>query len=184
MARDETVRVSVEHLLDQTEAEGFWPVYEAAFGHLRTRAAARQVLHEAEFFEEMHDPRVAKYVARASDGGAVGLTTLALSLAVVPWISPEYYAERYPENASRGAIYYVGFSLAHPNRKSVTAFPLMLNAMMERCAADRAVCLWDICGHNNDALNFADSIGQHLRRHTGLVVEPLDTQTYYGVRFP
>jgi hypothetical protein len=35
----------------------FWELYVAAFGPLRTRAAARQVLHEDEFFEEMADPR-------------------------------------------------------------------------------------------------------------------------------
>lgn len=184
MARNETVQVTVEDVLDPREAEDFWPVYEAAFGHLRTLAAARQVLHKSEYVDEMDDTRVAKYVARNADGDAVGLTTLVLALELVPWISPEYYATRYPENAGRGAIYYVGFSLAHPHRRSVTAFPSMLNAMIDRCTADRAVCLWDICGHNNDALDFANGIGGHLRRATGLAVEELDTQTYYGVRFP
>lgn len=184
MSANETAQVTVEDVLDTHEAARFWPVYRAAFGHLATRAAARQTLHREEYFEEMADPKVAKYVARADDGEAIGLTTLILSLSLVPWISPEYYAARYPEQAAREVLYYVGFSLTHPHRRSVTAFPAMVNAITARASREKAVLLWDVCAYNNDAFDFADGIGGHVKRTHGLTTEQLDSQTYYALAFP
>lgn len=175
-----SVEVSAEPVLGRAEAEGFYQVYLSAFGHLRVHAAARQVLTAEEYFEEMDDPRVMKYVARAADGEAVGLSTLVTELAVVPWISPEYYAARYPDQAARGAIYYVGFMLTHPGRRSAAAYPLMVNAILTRSTQDRAALLWDICGYNQ-VIGFADSLATLVRRQTGAHTETLDTQTYYGV---
>lgn len=178
-----TVEVFAETALDPRETEAFYPMYLGAFSHLRAHAAARQVLDQDEFFAEMDDPRVTKYVARTSDGEAVGLATLVTTLDLVPWISPEYYAARYPEQAARGAVHYVGFMLSHPERRSVVAYPLMVNAILTRCAEEHAALLWDICAYNQ-ALGFADSLTALVKRRTGEQVETLDTQTYYGVTFP
>ncbi|MGZ4524317.1 MAG: hypothetical protein ACXVXO_13025, partial [Mycobacteriaceae bacterium] len=76
--------------MDDLTAQMFYDLYLAAFGPMRTRAAARNVLHQDEFFAEMNDTRVSKYVAWDADGRAVGLTTLTNDLHSVPWISPEY----------------------------------------------------------------------------------------------
>jgi hypothetical protein len=176
------VELVTQDVLDRAEAEVFYDVYLRAFGELRRQAAARQVLTKEEFLEEMTDARVTKYVVRAEDGEALGLATLVTALDVVPWISPEYYAERYPEQARRSAIYYVGFMLSHPDRRSLTAYPMMVHAILARCVQERAALLWDICGFNED-LGFAGSLGTLVKRQTGAVVEALDRQTYYGVAF-
>ena len=47
-------------------------LYHETFSALQVKAVARQLLHEHEFLEEMHDPRVHKYVAWDDDGEAVG----------------------------------------------------------------------------------------------------------------
>ena len=62
----------------------------------------------------MEDQRIDKYVAWEGDGEPIGIITVTRHLDAVPWISPEYYADRYPEQWARNAVYYLGFTLAHP----------------------------------------------------------------------
>lgn len=182
--RREATGVSVHTLIGRDEGERLYDVYRAAFGHLEVHAAARQVLKRDEFFAELQDPRVAKYVARSSDGEPLGLMTLSTSLEPIPWISAEYYRARFPEQAERDAIYYVGVALSDPEVGGVTAFPAMVNAVLDRCRAERAVLLWDICGYNDDAVGLGRGLENQIQRRTGLPTEVLDRQTYYGVVFP
>jgi hypothetical protein len=165
--------------LDEATAQMFWGLYAAAFEPLRTRAAARQVLHEDEFLEEMVDARVWKYVIHDVTGQAVGLTTLTKHLETVPWISPEYYEARYPQHFARQAVYYLGFSLVAKGARHLSGFATMLDAVAERVAEDRAVCGYDICAFNNQAMRFDEHIETMLNRCRRVPVERLDTQTYY-----
>ncbi|MEZ5090899.1 MAG: hypothetical protein R2719_15045 [Micropruina sp.] len=87
-----------------------WPVYEESFGPLRVLAAARHVLTQDEFAEELDDPRIWKYIALDREGRPAGLATLADDLSALPWISPEYYAHKYPEETSRRAAFYNGLT--------------------------------------------------------------------------
>ena len=95
----------------------FYDLYSLAFEPLKKRSVARQVLTEAEFTEQMLDERVVKYVARGERGEALGLTTLTNELDSVPWVSPDYFIEHYPEHSARNAVYYLGFTLAHPSQR-------------------------------------------------------------------
>ncbi|MCW2622738.1 MAG: uncharacterized protein JWL64_2340 [Frankiales bacterium] len=174
--RPEVVALTV---LDEDTARPFWDLYLQSFGPLRTRAAARQVLHEAEFFAEMTDHRVWKYVARDEQGRAIGLTTLTRDLETVPWISPEYYQGRYPSHFARQAVYYLGFTLVKRGSRNVLSFAAMIEAVVERLRADRAVCGYDICAFNNEAMRFAENIEAMLNRDGLVPVERLDSQTYY-----
>lgn len=176
------VQVLAQFVVEALEAERFYELYLAAFGHLREAAAARQVLTREEFFAEMADERVTKYVARGRDDELLGLATVITDLDVVPWVSPEYYAARYPEHAARRAIRYVGFMLSHPQRRALAAYPLMVNAILTRSSEERAVLLWDMCRYNED-LGFGASLTALVGRQTGVAVELLDVQTYYGAVF-
>ena len=104
------MRVTIEQKISADLIESFYELYVAAFGPLRTRAAARQVLSLDEFIEEMTDPRVDKYVVwNADDDGveqAIALTTFTNDLATVPWIEPAYYEHHYPDHFARNAVYY------------------------------------------------------------------------------
>ncbi|MFC8799261.1 hypothetical protein ACFT2C_16120 [Promicromonospora sp. NPDC057138] len=164
-------------------AERFWNLYLEAFEPLRTRAAARHVLHREEFDDEMGDPRVTKLLARDEQGEAVGLTTLATDLAAVPWVSPEYYAARYPEHAARGAVWYIGFTLAHPGRRPTRTFMDMIDALVAHLARHRVVCAYDVSRFNDDSLRFADNLRRHLERTQDVTVETVDQQTYYATTF-
>jgi hypothetical protein len=166
--------------VDEATARHFWRLYLEAFGPLRTRAAARQVLHEDEFLEEMVDDRVWKYIAWDDKGTAIGMTTLTRHLETVPWISPEFYQARYPEHFARQAVYYLGFTLVGKGARGVLSFAAMIEAVVERLAADRAVCGYDICAFNNESIRFADNIEAMLRRGgEAVTMDRLDSQTYY-----
>lgn len=175
--------VTVESTVSAENTEMFWELYLAAFGPMRTRAAARNVLHREEFVEEMADERVDKYVAWDADGNAVGLTTLTNDLSSVPWISPEYFAAQFPEHTARGAVYYLGFTLVHRDARRGTTFTDMMSHVLSRLVADRAVVGCDICAYNNTALSFDKNLIKMLTSSADVTVEVLDTQTYYSAEF-
>lgn len=177
-------KITVETRIADDHAEAFYRLYLTAFGPLRTKAVARQVLHREEFLEELRDPRVWKYVAWAGDDQPIGLTTLTRDLATVPWISPEYFAAHYPEHAARQAIYYLGFTLVDPAQRPSRAITGMLEAVIKRLVQDRAVCGYDVCTFNNESMNFSGNLERMMHRLApGVVVTEIDAQTYYRASF-
>lgn len=164
-------------------ADRLWGLYLEAFEPLRTRAAARHVLHRTEFDAEMADHRVTKILARDELGEAVGLTTLATDLAAVPWVSPEFFAAHYPEHAARGAVWYIGFTLAHPSRRATRTFVDMIDALVAHLAEHRVVCAYDVSRFNDDSLRFADNLRRRLERTQDVTVETVDRQSYYATTF-
>ncbi|MCY7401262.1 MAG: pyruvoyl-dependent arginine decarboxylase [Nocardioides sp.] len=178
------ITVTLEKTVDLATARRYYELYRDTFGDLEDKAAARQLLHEHEFLEEMVDDRVHKYVARDEDGEAVGITTLTADLETVPWISPPYFAKRYPEHHARGAIYYLGFTLVHPSRRTARVFHAMFTRMAELMVAEKAVAAWDMCLFN-DERRVGGNGGRLLARLADITIEPVDRQTYYtGVFHP
>ncbi|WP_040781516.1 hypothetical protein [Nocardia pneumoniae] len=177
------ISVTVETSIPDERIEMFHRLYEEAFGPLRAKAIARQVLHPEEFREEMSDPRVQKHVAHARSGEPVGVTTLTRHLETVPWISPDYFAARYPEHAARDAIYYAGFTLVAPTARQGAAFHAMIKSVVQILVAERAAVGWDICSYNNTRFSFADSIRAVLDEQANVEVAVEDSQIYYAARF-
>lgn len=156
-------------------------LYERSFAPLRRLAAARHVLTEEEFAEEMDHPAISKYVALA-DGEPVGLTTITNDLSTVTWVSPDFYAHRWPEHAATGRIYYLGFTLADPAWQRRGVFEAMINPMAERMNAEDAVVVWDVCSFNVEQAGLADTIARILSGYS-TPPEVIDTQRYYASDF-
>ena len=164
-------------------ADSLYRLYRRSFEPLRTRAAARQVLTPEEFFSEMKDPRIDKYIAWEHEENPVGMVTVTRHLEAIPWISPEYYAARFPEQWSRRAIYYLGFILARPAMRRTSFLDTIVQFCVEPLVAEKAVIAYDLCSHNSDTLGFATRVADILRRFSGAQPVELDTQVYYGVNF-
>lgn len=175
--------VSVELTIHPDHRERFYAMYLDLFAPLRTRAPGRQVLHRSEFLDEMADPRVLKYVAWNAVGEPVALSTLTADLATVPWISEEYFADRYPEQYARRAVYYWGFAISQGDLHSTFPFRQILVAIITKMERERAVVAYDICGFNNVQLRFAAHLQAVGGRYVDATAEVLDTQTYYGAAF-
>jgi len=177
------VRITVEHTVDPAP---FYGLYVAAFAPLRTTAAARHLLTADEFAAEMADPRIDKYVAwdnRGDTGGdAVALTTLTTDLAAVPWVSPEYFAARYPRHHARRAIYYLGYTLVHPDHEGEGLFARIAARLARRMTEERAVCAFDVCAHNDGVHGIGRRIAG-LSRSLDMTLDTVDVQTYYAAAF-
>ena len=177
------IRITVETEVDPGTAKSYYELYLDTFGDLATRAPARQLLHEEEFLEEMHDARVHKYVAWDEEGEAIGMSTLTCRLETVPWISPAYFAHHFPEQTARDAVYYLGFTLVHRQHRRSRIFQAMTERIVELLVAERAVCAWDICGYNDDKFSFGANIERLLHRKADVTAAPIDRQTYYAATF-
>ena len=143
---------------------------------------ARQILHEAEFLEEMVDPRVNKYVAWDEHGEVIGMSTLTSDLSTVPWISPGFFEHRYPEHFARGAVYYMGFTLVSAERQGGRVFATMLQRMADQIGDDRAVVAWDMCMLNEEA-GLAEAGNAMLESMAEVSIETIDRQTYWAGTF-
>jgi hypothetical protein len=161
----------------------FYDLYSLAFEPLKKRSVARQVLTEAEFTDQMLDERVVKYVARGEQGQAVGLTTLTNELDSVPWVSPDYFTEHYPEHSARNAVYYLGFTLAHPSQRHLRFVETIIMVGLQNLALDHAVVAYDVCAFNNLELKFNDRVAGALRNFPAAKLELVDTQYYSCVTF-
>ncbi|RCK68741.1 MULTISPECIES: hypothetical protein [Desertihabitans] len=176
--------VGVELVVPEHEVEVFWRLYEQAFAPLRPLAAARQVLTREEFGHELVDHRVEKHVARDGSGRPIGMTTLTRDLSTVPWISPEFFAARFPEHAARDAIFYLGFSLVHPDYQGSAVFGDLLSSCLVEFTRAHGVCGYDVCGYNDDVLRMDTMIRRTMAARSSVTHEKLDRQTYYCVVSP
>lgn len=173
-----TITIDVERDLADEVIERFHRLYVQTFGPMAARAVARQVLHRDEFVEEMRDPRVMKYLARDADGEVVGLTTLTRDLETVPWISPDYFAARYPEHTARDSVFYLGFTLVTPQHRRSHVFQAMIEEVADHVLAARGVCGWDVCAYNEQVLGFSTMIRELLHGRLDCTIEGIDTQHY------
>ena len=175
--------ITVETHIDLDTAQKFYELYLEAFGELATKAVARQVLHKHEFMDEMDDERVYKYLAWDKKGQVVAMCTLTSHLETVPWVSPAYFTHKYPEHASRGAVYYLGFVLVRPQYRRSHLFHQLIERVVEVLVSERAVCSYDVCGHNDEVLRLGGIIEALLHRIADVDVAPVDAQTYYTATF-
>lgn len=159
-------------------ARRFWSLYDVAFGPLRTASPCRQALTEQEFHEEMQDERIVKLVVWDGDE-AVAMALLATDLAAIPWISPDYFAARFPDQYARGAIYYLGAILTAPHRREAGNAQILGNEMVRYVAERDGVFAFDCASLNHP---YMYQFGQHSCE--GVIEykpEELDTQHYYSI---
>ena len=157
----------------------FYDLYEASFGPLRVQALARQVLTEAEFHAQMADGAVMKYVAWGDDDRPVGLCTLTNRLETVPWISSEYFADRYPDHWQRNAVWYFGFVLTHPTERRSRFVDQLVEVGIGELVEQHAICAWDMCVYNDATLGIGPRLVESFERLTGVTARLADTQNYY-----
>lgn len=173
------MRMTNEKVIAPELVELFHRLYAGAFAPIASLAAARHVLTFAEFAEEMADPRIEKHVFWDADGAPVALATYTRDLRAIPWISPAFYAARFPEAAARDAIVYMGYSLVHPAHQGKGVMRMLLEDTVATVRAVDGVGVFDACAYND-----ARQIG-YLHKMIAQMgsIEPVDTQTYYACTF-
>ena len=173
------VDITIWKELDYATIDDLWPRYERAFAPLRTKAATRMVMHRSEFEQQLQDPRVLKYLAR-HNGEAVGLATLAVDLHAIEWISPDYYAHRFPDRFRRGRVYYLGWMYVEPEYRRHGLWQRLLQFGAEKVIADDAMIVYDTCRFNEDAIDFTGSVNRMLAGLQLGQIGQIDQQLYYA----
>jgi hypothetical protein len=172
--------ITMETTLSDATVEEFLVVYRESFAELDDKAAARQSLTDDEFREEMHTERVLKFVAWDSAARPVALAFVATDLEVVPWISPQYYALRYPEHFARSVIFYFGALLVRPGHRGGVISYALLKELTRFVAANGGIAAFDCCQFNDDAVGLPELIGAVASEVCEVDRQEIDAQRYYA----
>lgn len=170
----------METTLDEATTEEFLAVYRESFAELDDKAAARQSLTDDEFRDEMHTERVLKFVAWDAAARPVALAFVATDLEVVPWVSPQYYALKYPEHFARSVIFYFGALLVRPGDRGGVISYALLKELTRFVAANGGIAAFDCCQFNHDAVGLPDLIGAVASEVCEVDRQEIDTQRYYA----
>lgn len=175
--------VVIDEVIEEQRSADLFRLYLEAFGPLRTQAAAKHLMNVTEFEHEMRDPRILKYTVWRSPNDPVALCTITTHLDAVPWVSPDFYAARYPAHAARRAIYYLGLALVAPEPGHYRLFESVIRETVAACAAEHGVLVYDVCRYNDTTVRFGRRAEAGLRRLAPVRVGVIDVQTYYEAVF-
>ena len=175
------MRIETRVALPEDVAEQFLKLYRAAFEPLEVLAAARQSLTDEEFLDEMAHPAVLKWVAWDDFDQPCAMAFMTTDLSILPWVSLPYYRARFPEHFDRGAIYYFGSLLVHPEHQGTQVVMDLLETVIAKIGADNAIAAFDCCGFNIDAKRFPKMIAD-VAAKVCVSVDPkeIDVQRYYA----
>jgi hypothetical protein len=180
----QTMQIDEYPVLPAGLADECWEFYCAAFDDLRTLAVQRHVYYRSEFDGQMQDERVVKYVATVN-GQVRGIATLTNDLYAVPLISPDYFAQRWPEKYAARRIFYVGFVASQNGSRGAGVFVRLLRKMAERILAEESIMVLDVCAHNEAAHGLPNVVRVATGRVAGSVQSRLlDSQSYWLYEFP
>jgi hypothetical protein len=172
------VRVTQEVAIQPDVVERYWRLYEDAFAPLARAAVQRQTLFREEFYEAMTDERIFKFVLW-DDDEPVGMAWVATDLAAVPWVSPDYFAHRFPEHFAEGRIYYFGDLLMAPSHQRDGSLNRLTDELTTFVLRNDGMIAFDCAGVNEQVVPglcraALDRQGAHVR------AEELDAQHYFA----
>src|SRR6476661_8278408 len=118
------MQVTMQRKLSVDTIAELYPRYARAWETLLVEASARHVLTEEEFGEEMADERLEKYLIVDDADHIVGMTTLTDDLSTIPWINPDFYRHRFPEQERQGSLLYLGYTFVDVDHRRSSALAL------------------------------------------------------------
>lgn len=172
------MKITRESTVNSELTEKFWGLYEGAFAPLRESSPCRQFFRYEEFVGEMADERVLKFVLWDDDGSALAMSLVAVDLEAVPWISPEYFAARFPEQFAAGTIYYFGAILVEPNSQGMKYSEILLEELENFVVRNKGIAAFDCYSENNKWL--PRIIRETTERQANLDCIELDSQHYWA----
>lgn len=175
--------VSMETRLPDDENEQLWQKYDEGFAEINRKSPFRQSVHKDEFLRIIEEPTVFKAVLR--DDTTDGLLAAAIwsgNLDVFPWLSKEYFAEKYPADFNRNTVFYTVATLSLSKRAG--HMTKIMFEMARQVGEMRGRMLFDLCSElveidwQNVIVDVAtEALGEPL------VLEELGAQRYFTVSF-
>jgi hypothetical protein len=177
VAAVKVARISVDSELDPTYVEKFLEVYRVSMQPLEEMAPCRQSLTDEEFREEMAMSSVTRYVGW-EDGEPVALCWMSNDLDHVPWISPPYYAKKFPRQYAEHLIFYISGVVVRPEARGQDWSSRLFEQMILDVARQGGMSAFDCSKFVIDVVHLDKIIedsGKHLIRYQR---HDLDTQIY------
>ena len=172
--------VSQEQVIkDEAIIRKYWGLYDEAFGSLRLKSPVRQAFTEDEFWAEMVDPRVLKFILW-EHGEPIGIALVATDLAAVPWISVPYYAARFPEEFADKTLFYFGALMTVNHAQLQQNTEVLLAELVNFVVAQDGVALFDC---SDPLVEFMpDHIERETRKQAEMDRHELGSQTYFAYK--
>ena len=172
--------VKQEGFIDDETAEAMLVTYIQAFAPLKILSATKQTLEDEDFRTLLQIADVIKIVARNSADKVVGFAMMTTELKLIPWISPEYYEHRYPEQYRAGRLFYVPCFLVHPDHQR-SMWPAAICRELALIAGPvHGIVLMDCCAYNDDVVGLPLLLERVAGRYTNHTTEQLDSQRYFA----
>ena len=173
--------VDISTYIDPLLAEELFVAYQRAFAPLASLSPVRQVFRRDDFIADMANPAIVKFVARDMSGAICALSTLTNDLTTQPWLSPEYYETRYPQQLAEGRLYYVGALLVMPEHQRGPWAHMLLTSVIRWLAERRAIATFDCCSFNAETVQLPRLISVVTRRIAIGNLEELGRQHFYAL---
>jgi hypothetical protein len=174
------MRITLHTRIDDDLTERFLVLYRESFAPLDDKAVARQSLTDDEFREEMRLDSVLKFVGWDENREPCALALVATDLTVVPWISPTYFARRFPEQYERNAIYYFGALLVAPSRQCTLYTYALLRRTVHWVAINHGIAAFDCCRFTEQEIDLPRLIAKVTGSACRFDAIELDTQRYFA----
>lgn len=139
--------------LTPEEIDYWWPIYDEPFRELNRENPCRQSFNREEFEEAMTSPTMAK-LAYVKDGEVISMSLLSNDFGHFPWMSQEFYKNKYPELYENKQVYYFVSLLTRPEYQNSMYGVRVVKFITELFALDdnEALVTFDCCPANAEML--------------------------------
>jgi hypothetical protein len=165
------------------EAQALLQLFNAAISHLDAVSATEHSEKEENLLRYFAEPGITKVVAW--DGAEpVGLGILTNDLSLIDLPSSIFFANKYPEHAARGAIFYGMTVLVKESERGLTAFSRIYLDMWQIPALVNGVLAFDICQFNVESYDAEKIIAGIAANFPNSRWGEVDRQIWYVAELP
>jgi hypothetical protein len=164
-------------------AEMLWRVYEQSFAPLAALAMQQHVWTREEILAELANSSIVKFVGW-QDGEPVGLCMVTSELDAVPMISPEFLRARYPEQASRDAVFYGIVIFVRVGYRGRTLFARLGTHAGQEAASRSGVIIFDVCSFNRANGAVDENLRRLAQAFPNSSMDLIDQQSWFAIEVP
>lgn len=165
----------------EAEIEFWWPVYDEPFKEINRKFPCRQSFTKEEFADAMVSPTMAK-LAYVEEGEIISMCLLSNDFEHFPWMSKDFYADKYPEEYENEQVYYFVSLLTNPEKQGQLNAVKVVDFITELYELDgnEAVITFDCCPDNVKSLPGMISWAVDNTGIGELQLDEIGTQHYFA----
>ncbi len=146
------------------------------------KAVGTQMLDKPVFDALVDHPDTYKFLG-FDEGHPAGMILLVDRLELVPGVNASFFADRFPEQSVRGAVFYGVFAFVAPGSGRLRLYSALLGAAAQLAASRDGVIVIDMSRHLEEA-GQVRLIERSVRGFPGVSVNEVDAQLFYAITLP